>query len=142
MKFTTITTAVALFCAGALALDKPLNIEKTHSEECADSERTKIGDKISMHYRGTLEKDGSEFDASYNRNQPLDFAVGKGQVIKGWDEGTQGMCIGDKRTLTIQPEYGYGDRGVGPIPGGAVLIFEIELMGINGKTKAEAQKEL
>ncbi|KAK4635577.1 FK506-binding protein 2 [Fulvia fulva] len=142
MKFTTIITAVALFCAGALALDKPLNIEKTHSEECADSERTKIGDKISMHYRGTLEKDGSEFDASYNRNQPLDFAVGKGQVIKGWDEGTQGMCIGDKRTLTIQPEYGYGDRGVGPIPGGAVLIFEIELMGINGKTKAEAQKEL
>lgn len=100
------------------------------------------GDKISMHYRGTLEKDGSEFDASYNRNQPLDFAVGKGQVIKGWDEGTQDMCIGDKRTLTIQPEYGYGDRGVGPIPGGAVLIFEIELMGINGKTKADAQKEL
>ncbi|EME48486.1 hypothetical protein DOTSEDRAFT_119444 [Dothistroma septosporum NZE10] len=141
MKFTAITTAVALLCAGALALDKPLNIEKTHSEDCADSERTKIGDKISMHYRGTLEKDGSEFDASYNRNQPLDFAVGKGQVIKGWDEGTQGMCIGDKRTLTIQPEYGYGDRGVGPIPGGAVLIFEIELMGINGKTK-EAQKEL
>ena len=95
-----------------------------------------------MHYRGTLEKDGSEFDASYNRNTPLDFAVGKGQVIKGWDEGTQGMCIGDKRTLTIQPELGYGDRGVGPIPGGAVLIFEIELMGINGKTKADAQKEL
>ena len=94
-----------------------------------------------MHYRGTLEKDGSEFDASYNRNQPLDFTVGKGQVIKGWDEGTQGMCIGDTRTLTIQPDYGYGDRGVGPIPGGAVLVFDIELVGINGRTK-EAPKEL
>lgn len=91
------------------------------------------GDKIDMHYRGTLEETGFEFDASYNRNQPLNFVLGKGQVIKGWDEGLKGMCIGDKRTLTIQPEYGYGDRGVGPIPGGAVLIFETELVDINGQ---------
>ena len=81
-----------------------------------------------MHYRGTLEKDGSEFDASYNRGTPLAFTVGKGQVIKGWDEGLQEMCVGDKRTLTIQPEYGYGDRAMGPIPAKSVLIFETELI--------------
>lgn len=90
-----------------------------------------------MHYRGTLEKDGSEFDASYNRNQPLSFTLGKGQVIKGWDEGLKEMCIGDKRKLTIQPEYGYGSSGVGPIPANAVLIFETELVSINGNTGKE-----
>jgi len=74
-----------------------------------------------VHYRGTLAADGSEFDASYNRGQPLDFHVGKGQVIKGWDQGLLDMCPGDKRTLTIQPEYGYGSRGMGPIPANSVL---------------------
>lgn len=118
-----------------------------------------VGDKIDMHYRGTLQDTGAEFDASvrdispitavlkryisdssslqYNRGTPLSFALGTGQVIKGWDEGLTGMCIGDKRTLTIQPEYGYGARGVGPIPANAVLIFETELVKINGKGKAE-----
>lgn len=95
-----------------------------------------------MHYRGTLESDGSEFDASYNRGQPLSFHLGKGQVIKGWDEGLKGMCVGDKRKLTIQPEYGYGARGVGPIPGNAVLIFETELVSINGKGKKGVDHEL
>lgn len=93
-----------------------------------------------MHYRGTLQDTGVEFDASYNRNQPLNFKLGSGQVIKGWDEGLQGMCIGDKRTLTIQPEFGYGDRGVGPIPGGATLVFETELVKINGKGAPAAAK--
>lgn len=74
-----------------------------------------------MHYRGTLAADGKEFDASYNRGQPLDFHVGKGQVIKGWDQGLLDMCPGDKRTLTIQPEFGYGSRGMGPIPANSVL---------------------
>ncbi len=74
-----------------------------------------------MHYRGTLAADGTEFDASYNRGTPLDFTVGKGQVIKGWDEGLLDMCIGDKRVLTIPPEFGYGDRSMGPIPGGSTL---------------------
>ena len=58
-----------------------------------------------VRYRGTLEKDGSEFDASYNRGTPLSFHVGKGQVIKGWDEGLLDMCPGEKRRLTIQPEW-------------------------------------
>jgi len=111
-------------------LDKPLNIEVTRPKEC--TRKTVRGDKVSVHYRGTLEKDGSEFDASYNRNKPLDFKVGSGMVIKGWDEGLLDMCIGEARKLTIQPEYGYGARGVGPIPANAVLIFETELMGIEG----------
>jgi len=95
------------------------------------------GDKVNVHYRGTLESDGSEFDASYNRGQPLSFHVGKGQVIKGWDEGILGMCPGEKRTLTIQPESGYGSRAMGPIPANSVLIFETELVSIAG-VKAEA----
>lgn len=99
--------------------------------------KTTRGDTISVHYRGTLASDGSEFDASYNRNQPLSFTVGQGQVIKGWDEGLLDMCIGDKRKLTIPPEFGYGDRGMGPIPGGSTLIFETELMGIEGVEKEE-----
>jgi len=102
---------------------------RTHAE-------LKTGDKVNVHYRGTLESDGSEFDASYNRGQPLSFHVGKGQVIKGWDEGILGMCPGEKRTLTIQPESGYGSRAMGPIPANSVLIFETELVSIAG-VKAE-----
>lgn len=102
----------------------------------------KTGDKVNVHYRGTLESDGSEFDASYNRGQPLSFHVGKGQVIKGWDEGILGMCPGEKRTLTIQPESGYGSRAMGPIPANSVLIFETELVSIAGVKAEEDAREL
>lgn len=125
--------AIAVLAAPSLALDKPLDIKVTEPVTC--SRKSQAGDKVNVHYRGTLE-DGKEFDASYNRNQPLSFVVGKGQVIKGWDEGLLDMCPGEKRTLTVQPEYGYGDAGIGPIPGGAVLIFETELVSIDG-VKAE-----
>ena len=101
------------------------------------SAEPQTGDKVNVHYRGTLESDGSEFDASYNRGTPLSFHVGKGQVIKGWDEGILGMCPGEKRTLTIQPESGYGSRAMGPIPANSVLIFETELVDIVG-VKPEA----
>jgi FK506-binding protein 2 len=76
---------------------------------------------IHVHYRGTLQSDGSEFDASYNRGQPLSFTVGQGQVIKGWDQGLLDMCPGEKRKLTIQPDWAYGSRGAGPIPANSVL---------------------
>ncbi|KAI4652748.1 Peptidyl-prolyl cis-trans isomerase fpr2 [Alternaria triticimaculans] len=99
--------------------------------------KTKAGDKVNVHYRGTLESDGSEFDASYNRGQPLSFAVGTGQVIKGWDQGLLDMCPGEKRKLTIQPEWAYGSRGAGPIPANSVLIFESELVSIDGVDKEE-----
>ncbi|XP_013414315.1 FK506-binding protein 1A-like [Lingula anatina] len=89
------------------------------------------GDQLKIHYRGTLE-DGTEFDSSYSRNSPFAFTIGKGQVIKGWDIGIKGMCIGEKRKLTIPPDKGYGDQGFPPkIPGGATLIFETELIDID-----------
>ncbi|GIJ82745.1 peptidyl-prolyl cis-trans isomerase fpr2 [Aspergillus pseudoviridinutans] len=113
-----------------LALSADLGIEKTHEVEC--NRKTTKGDTVHMHYRGTLAADGSEFDSSYGRNQPLKFKLGAGRVIKGWDEGLLDMCVGEKRTLTIPPEYGYGERGIGPIPGGATLIFETELVKIEG----------
>jgi len=135
MRLTTITTAFALLLAGTSALEKPLDIQVEHAVDC--TRKTKKGDKVEVHYRGTLEKDGSEFDASYNRGQPLSFHVGKGQVIRGWDEGLLNMCIGEKRKLTIQPEWGYGSGGMGPIPANSVLIFETELVGIGGVKKDE-----
>lgn len=79
----------------------------------------------------------AEFDASYNRGQPLSFPVGSGRVIKGWDQGLLDMCPGEKRKLTIQPEWAYGSKGIGPIPGNSVLIFETELVGIKGVPKDE-----
>ncbi|OJJ07329.1 hypothetical protein ASPVEDRAFT_46669 [Aspergillus versicolor CBS 583.65] len=134
MHFPTLTTIVALALAGfTQAAD--LGIETTHAVEC--TRKTVKGDNVKMHYRGKLASDGSEFDASYNRGTPLGFKLGSGRVIKGWDQGLLDMCIGEKRKLTIPPEYGYGDRGVGPIPGGATLIFDTELVEIEGVPKDE-----
>jgi FK506-binding protein 2 len=96
-----------------------LKTEITVPKEC--SRPTIAGDMIHVHYRGTLESDGSEFDASYNRGSPLSFTVGQGQVIKGWDQGLLDMCPGEKRKLTIQPDWAYGSRGAGPIPANSVL---------------------
>lgn len=131
MRFITL---VAAFLPVVFALDKPLHIEVTHEVEC--KRKTVAGDSVDVHYRGTLE-DGTEFDASYNRGQPLSFPVGSGRVIKGWDQGLLDMCPGEKRKLTIQPEWAYGSKGIGPIPGNSVLIFETELVGIKGVSKDE-----
>lgn len=93
------------------------------------------GDVLSMHYTGKLE-DGTEFDSSFPRDRPFTFTLGTGQVIKGWDQGLLGMCEGEKRKLVIPSELGYGDRGAPPkIPGGATLIFEVELLTIERKTE-------
>lgn len=127
MRFLTLVGLIAPLTA-VLAAD--LGIENTLKHKC--ERPTKKGDSVSMHYIGTLQSDGSEFDQSYKRGQPLTFKVGQGQVIKGWDQGLLDMCPGDKRTLTIPPSLGYGDRGVGPIPGGATLIFQTELVSIAG----------
>ncbi|KAJ5390023.1 FK506-binding protein 2 [Penicillium cataractarum] len=130
MRLTTLFLSLA-----SLACAAELGIEVTHKVEC--TRKTQNGDNVSMHYRGTLQSDGKEFDSSFKRNVPLNFKLGTGRVIKGWDQGLLDMCIGEKRTLTIPPEYGYGDRGVGPIPGGATLIFETELVAIEGVDKDE-----
>ncbi|CAK7565906.1 MAG: Peptidyl-prolyl cis-trans isomerase fpr2 [Sporothrix epigloea] len=119
---------------GALATD--LKIDVTLPVEC--DRRTKAGDKINVHYRGTLQSNGVKFDASYDRGVPFAFVLGNGQVIKGWDLGLLDMCIGEKRTLTVPPDYGYGHRAVGPIPAGSTLVFETELLGIQGVPKPES----
>ena len=100
--------------------------------------KTKSGDRLSMQYRGSLASDGSEFDSSYKRNTPFQFTLGSGQVIKGWDQGLLDMCVGEQRKLTIPPNLGYGDRGMGPIPAGSTLIFDVELVGIDGYTPPTA----
>jgi FKBP-type peptidyl-prolyl cis-trans isomerase len=79
-------------------------------------------------------KDGTKFDSSLDRGTPFTFTLGAGQVIKGWDQGLLGACVGEKRKLLIPPELGYGATGSPPkIPANADLVFETEVMGINGK---------
>lgn len=108
--------------------DSGLQITEVQKQEKAAV--AEAGDAVFVHYTGTLE-DGTKFDSSLDRGQPIGFRLGQGEVIKGWDEGIAGMSIGDKRKLTIPSDLGYGEAGSPPtIPGGATLLFDVELVGL------------
>ena len=96
-----------------------------------DGAEATSGSTVEVHYVGVTHSTGEEFDASYNRGQPLSFRLGVGQVISGWDQGVAGMKVGGRRQLVIPPHLGYGDRGAGGVIGpGETLIFVVDLLGV------------
>lgn len=96
-----------------------------------DGAEAATGDVVSAHYVGVAFSTGEEFDSSWNRNEPLDFPVGRGRVIRGWDEGIPGMRVGGRRQLVIPAHLAYGDRGAGNvIAPGETLIFVVDLVDV------------
>jgi peptidylprolyl isomerase len=123
-----------------MTLEKP-EIDPPTGMPPADLETTDItvgegpqaqaGQTVSVHYVGVSFSSGEEFDSSWNRGQTLDFPLGGGHVIPGWDQGVQGMRVGGRRRLVIPPHLAYGDRGAGGvIKPGETLVFVVDLMGV------------
>src|SRR5690349_22107194 len=110
--------------------DAPADLVVTDLVEGDGAEAT-AGHTVSVHYVGVAHSTGEEFDASYNRGEPLSFRLGAGQVISGWDQGVQGMKVGGRRKLVIPPHLAYGDRGAGGvIAPGETLIFVVDLLAV------------
>jgi FKBP-type peptidyl-prolyl cis-trans isomerase len=98
--------------------------------KAGDGKEAKAGDRVTVHYVGTL-TDGKKFDSSRDRGEGFRFTLGKGEVIRGWDQGVAGMRIGEVRKLTVPAELGYGARGFpGLIPPNSTLVFEVELLAV------------
>lgn len=110
--------------------NKPMELEIKTTQVGTGDRQVKEGDTITVHYTGKL-TDGTKFDSSVDRGTPFSFTVGQGMVIQGWEKGFLGAKVGEKRTLTIPAEMGYGARGAGAvIPPNATLIFDVELISI------------
>ena len=108
----------------------PAELEVTDLVE-GDGAPAAAGSTVSVHYVGVAHSTGEEFDASYNRGEPLQFRLGVGQVISGWDTGVQGMKVGGRRRLVIPPHLAYGERGAGGVIGpGETLIFVVDLLEV------------
>ncbi|KAG9316735.1 hypothetical protein JVU11DRAFT_2795 [Chiua virens] len=139
MQLLKVWFSLLAIAACVLAAQPPteLQIETTFMpEECPN--KVAKGDTISVHYTGTLFDTGAKFDSSLDRGKPFSFKLGVGQVIRGWDEGLLGTCVGEKRTLTIPSSLGYGSRGAGgAIPPNAALVFTTELLGIQSGKRDE-----
>lgn len=135
-----LTTTLLLAACGGPDLPAPNGrvAELTLIDEIVgDGEEAKSGMEVIVHYTGWIfdqdapRQRGTRFDSSRDRGQPFVFPLDRGRVIRGWDEGVQGMRVGGRRVLLIPPEYGYGSRGAGGvIPPNASLVFEVELVGI------------
>ncbi|MFT4008985.1 MAG: FKBP-type peptidyl-prolyl cis-trans isomerase [Nocardioidaceae bacterium] len=109
----------------------PADLEITDLTE-GDGVEATAGNTVSVHYVGVAHSTGEQFDASYDRGSPLQFRLGAGQVISGWDNGVQGMKVGGRRKLTIPPHLAYGDRGAGGvIAPGETLIFVVDLLSVS-----------
>ena len=108
----------------------PADLQVTDVSEGDGTEAT-AGKTVSVHYVGVAHSTGEQFDASYDRGSPLEFRLGVGQVISGWDTGVQGMKVGGRRKLVIPPHLAYGDRGAGgAIKPGETLIFVVDLLDV------------
>jgi peptidylprolyl isomerase len=108
----------------------PTDLEVTDLS-LGDGKEATSGSTVVVHYVGVAHSSGEEFDASYNRGEPLSFRLGVGQVIAGWDQGVTGMKVGGRRKLVIPPHLGYGDRGAGGvIKPGETLIFVVDLVDV------------
>lgn len=155
MKFfsTSTTTlfllATSAFASIAEAKDDKADLPKLRvgilKKVATCDRKAQVGDVVMVDYTGSL-KDGTVFDSSLKEGrEPLEFGLGLGQVIKGWDKGVLGMCIGEKRKLVIPPHLGYGSAGAGGvIPPEATLTFTVELKGIRGyepKTKVNEEEK-
>ena len=111
--------------------EPPTDLVVTDVTEGEGDEATS-GSTVKVHYVGVAHSTGEEFDASYNRGEPLQFRLGIGQVISGWDQGVTGMKVGGRRQLVIPPHLGYGDRGAGGvIEPGETLIFVVDLLAVS-----------
>ena len=109
----------------------PSDLEKSDIT-VGEGQEAKAGDTVSVHYVGVSHSTGDQFDASWDRGEPLRFGLGAGQVIPGWDQGVAGMKEGGRRVLVIPSDLGYGPQGSPPtIPGGSTLVFVVDLEKVN-----------
>jgi FKBP-type peptidyl-prolyl cis-trans isomerase len=132
----TLFSALLVFLLAACGGTQPMPLQTNDTTTGTGAEATS-GRRVVVHYTGWLydpaaaDKKGAKFDSSKDRNEPFEFGLGAGEVIRGWDEGVKGMKVGGKRVLTIPPEMGYGARGAGGvIPPNATLLFEVDLLDV------------
>ncbi|KAF9931952.1 FK506-binding protein 2A [Linnemannia zychae] len=140
MRFSIAAVATLFFASTiSAARTEPTKLQIGVKARNPDSNciKSKDGDKLTMDYTGTLWSTGAQFDSSVGRS-PFEFTLGRGQVIKGWDQGLRGMCVGEKRKLSIPADLAYGSQSMGSlIPANSALVFEVELLKINGNGKDE-----